>query len=683
MKRCFSFLLSFCLFMPLIAVAQDEGDTKTSECPDPDNSAAVKLFKKYSDKKSDYKDRMKYLTECLQEEPDYVAANFEMGRQMIIVCKNHSQGYKPAEPYYKKVIELCPQYHSDPYYYLGIIAWEDKNYDDCIKYMQQYLDFKSEDPKKYDKDFTKFQVDAKVLIRDSKLYKNLYGKPVPFDPKIVQGLSTRMSEYLPIITPDGMYAFYTRQAKPNVKSPVESDRMVELFMESKKKQDGSWDGGYNMPDPFNRGNNEGGATVTIDNKHLYFTICKDEGGGEPNCDIWTSDLVNGQWTELKKLGDPVVNDPKRWDSQPSVSSDGKTIYFASDRAGGLGGTDIWKTTQIAPGKWSAPVNLGPKINTSGDEKSPFIHSDSQTLYFSSGPDYDGNGGLPGVGGLDIYYSKADEKGNWQTPVNIGYPINTKGDDIGFFVSLDGKTAYFASDDPAKTKNNNLGGYDIYSFELYKEARPENVIFLEGTINKKEGDSLSNVKITLTDAVTKKTTDAMVDTVTGNYRVIATNKDQHDMLLTVEKKGSAFTSQLVTVKDSVNPKPVMKVAPLEVKPIETNQTYTLNNIYYKSGSADLDPKSKIVIEQFVEFMKKNPDVKVEIWGHTDDVGNEQDNLRLSKDRAYTVYEMLISLGLDKSRVTAFKGWGKSKPLVPNTTESNRAKNRRTEFYVVSK
>jgi outer membrane protein OmpA-like peptidoglycan-associated protein len=679
------FVFVWALLSPASVFAQDEeGETKTSECPEPDNENAKKLFKKYQDKKKyDYKERMKFLTECVQEESDYVQANFEYGRQLIIISKNHSQGYKPAEPYYKKVIEVCPLYHSDPYYYLGIIAWEERNYDDCIKYMQQYLDFKSDDPKKYDKDFPKFQVDAKILIRDSKVFKQLYGKPVPFDPRIVQGLSTNRSEYLPIITPDGMYAFYTRQQKPSVKSPVESDRFIEVFTESKKKADGTWDGGFNMPEPFNRGSNEGGATVTIDNKHLYFTICADEGGPQPNCDIWTSDLVNGQWTELKKLGDGNVNDPKRWDSQPTVSSDGKTIYFASDRAGGLGGTDIWKTTQIAPGKWSAPVNLGPKINTAGDEKSPFIHSDSQTLYFASGPDYDGNGGRPGVGGLDIFYSKGDDKGGWQEPVNIGYPINTKGDDIGFFVSLDGKTAYFASDDPTKTKNNTLGGYDIYSFELYKEARPEKVTFIEGTIDRKPDEPMTDVKVTLTNATTKKQVDAMVDTVTGKFRVIASNKNDDDLLIKVEKPGGAFSSQMVSVKDTLNPRPILKVSNLELKPIETGQTYTLNNIYYRSGSADLDPKSKIVIEEFVDFLKKNPGVKIQIWGHTDDVGNDADNLRLSSDRAFTVYELLISLGIDKSRVTAFKGFGETKPLVQNTSESNRAKNRRTEFYVVDK
>jgi outer membrane protein OmpA-like peptidoglycan-associated protein len=340
--------------------------------------------------------------------------------------------------------------------------------------------------------------------------------------------------------------------------------------------------------------------------------------------------------------------------------------------------------QIAPGKWSAPVNLGPKINTAGDEKTPFIHSDSQTLYYSSGPDYDGNGGLPGVGGMDIFFAKANDKGEWQDPVNIGYPINTKADDLGFFVSLDGKTAFFASDDARKTNNKTLGGYDIYSFELYKEARPEKVTFIEGTIDHKPDEPLKDVKVTVTNSVTKKQSDAMVDTVTGKFRVIATNKNDDDLLVKVEQPGGSFSSQLVSVKDSVGTKqPVMKVKNLEVKPITVGQTYTLNNIYYKSGSADLDPRSQIVIEEFVDFLKKNPGVKVEIHGHTDDVGNDQDNMNLSKDRAYTVYELLISMGIDKSRVTAFRGFGETKPLVPNTSDANRAKNRRTEFLVVGR
>ncbi|MEW6469476.1 MAG: OmpA family protein [Bacteroidota bacterium] len=662
---------------------EEEGKENENDCPDPENPEAVKLFKKYQDKKKyEYKERIAFLKQCLEEEPDYPQANFEYARQLIIAAKNNSQSYKGAAPYLMKVINACPKYHSDPYYYLGIIHWEDKNYQECIKYMKMYLDFKEEDEKKYNKDYPAFLVDAKQLIKLSRFYDQVYNHPVSFDPQIVQGLSSGMSEYLPIISPDGTIALYTRQKKPTSKSPIESDKIIEVFTISKNK-DGKWDEGYKMTEPFNRGTNEGGATLTIDNKHMYFTICRHEGGANINCDIWTSDFINGKWTDLRKLSD-TVNTKDRWESQPSVSADGSTIYFASDRPGGYGGVDIWKTVKGPDGKWSAPINLGPKINTKGHEKSPFIHSDSQTLYFSSGPlepELGGGGGHMGVGGYDIFYCRADTAGNWLDPVNIGYPINTKGDDLGFFVSTDGKTAYFASDDPAKTKNKTIGGYDIYSFDLYKDARPESVSFVEVDFKSPADTTVKDVKVQVVDAVTKKVYNGIVDTSTSKSRVAVINTGS-DLLVKVEKEGVAFSSQLISAKDSVVPGKVVKTQ-LVSKPIEVGQTYTLNNIYYKSGSADLDPKSKIVLEQFADFLKKNPGVKVEIWGHTDDVGDDAANLALSQDRAYTVFEILLEMGVKKEQITGFKGWGEGKPLVENTSEANRAKNRRTEFVVTAK
>jgi outer membrane protein OmpA-like peptidoglycan-associated protein len=684
-------ILAFFVFFNALcfsSFSQDEEPTIKSECPESENTKAVKLFGKYLDKKKyDYNERMKHLTACLEEDPDYPAANFEMARQLLIISKNKGQtNYKQTEPYYLKVIDQCPNYHSDPYYYLGIIAWEANDYDKCTIYMQQYLDFKSDDEKKFNKDFTLFQVDAQKLIKLSKTKKELADmmkNPVPFDPQIVPGLSSATSEYLPIISPDNQLAFYTRQVKPNSKNFVESDKFLELFMMSKRTGEGKWDSGNKMAPPFNKGSNEGGACVTIDNKHLYFTICKDEGGPQVNCDIWTSDFVNNEWTELKKLGGEKVNDKSRWDSQPTISADGKTIYFTSDRSGGYGGVDIWKTEKDATGEWGAPINLGPTINTNGDEKAPFMHSDSQTLYFSSGPGLaDQKGGWPGFGGFDIFFSKADDNGKWTTPKNIGYPINNKSDEVGFFVSTDGKTAYFASDNPMQTKGKTLGGYDIYSFELHKGARPEKVVFFEGELKNDKGEVMKDVNVQIKDVVTNKTIDAMVDTVSGKFRGVIVDKG-NDILIKVEKEGVSFSSQLITPKDSVpNPiKPTLKVK-LESKKIEKGQTYTINNIYYETGSADLKGKSKVVIKEFAEFLKKNPQLKIEIESHTDDVGNDNDNMNLSKDRAFTVYEMLIELGVNKSQVVSFNGYGETKPVAPNTSEQGRAKNRRTDFVIIS-
>ncbi|MCC7303146.1 MAG: PD40 domain-containing protein [Bacteroidia bacterium] len=659
-----------------------EDGQKQDDCPETENANALKYFKKSQDKKKfEYKERMEFLKKAMEEDPEDARINLEYARHIVITMKNRDASFASAGKYYEKVIAACPNLHSDPYYYLAIIAWEAKNYKDCKKYSKLYMDFKSEDEKKYDQKYAQFMVDMKSLYKWSVVYDELYGNPVPYDPNLVKGLSSERPEYLPVISPDNTTALFTRQVKPQTKDAgVDIDRIIERFMVSKRQENGDFDNGNWMPDPFNRGTNEGGATMTIDNKTLYFTICKDEGGPQAECDIWYCINVKGKWGEIKKV--PNLNTKDKWDSQPSVSADGNTIYFASDRPGGLGGTDIWYVQRDQNGLWGQPKNCGPKINTNGDEKAPFMHSDSYTLYFSSGPSsVTLDGGWPGVGGMDIYYSKMDEKGNWMEPKNIGIPINTKGDEVGLIVSTDGRLAYFASDDPRRTKNKSMGGYDIYAFDLYEKARPEKVVFLEGELKGDNGKPLKDAVIEIKDSQTKKTVKAVYDTTDGKYRGIIADKG-NDILVKVETPKHSFTSTLISKKDSVqSDKLITKVKVPAPKPVVTGEKYSLSNIYYKTGSAELDKKSLVVLEEFAAWLKKNPNLKIEIHGHTDNVGDRNDNMALSKDRAFTVMETLISFGVKKEQITGFKGFGPDAPLTSNDTETDRAKNRRTEFFVI--
>ena len=650
--------------------AQDE-----AKCQEIDNKKAKKLYEQGCDKKNKKEERLAFLTEAIGLEPDYVDANFAFAEERLRTLSLADAKYKPVEPYLKKVIEICPKYHSDPYYYLGFIAYEDENWEDAIKYLKQYLDFKDDDEKKFNKDYDAFLSQSKQMIRYCKLYIELK-KPVPFDPSPVAGICTEKDEYLPIISSDDETMLFTRKepyTNSNGISGMISDKELELFSyATRSKITGEFNKGQRMPYPFNKDGAEGGATMSIDNKHIYFTRGKDEGGPQLNFDIYYSDKVDGEWTEGKKV--EGINDPVYWDSQPSLASDGKTLYFASDRKGGRGGVDLYVTVRDDKGIWSKPENLGPTINTSGDEKSPFIHSDFQTLYFSSD-------GQPGVGGFDIFYTRKGEDGKWGEPKNIGIPINTQGDDLGFFVSTDGHLGYFASNDPSRTKGKSVGKYDIYSFELYKEARPDEVAFFKGKIEDNGHGEPKGFTVEVKDAVTKKVTKAMVDTLTGDYAIVVNQKTKNDLIITVKKDNYAFSSQMVKKDSIVNAKPA-KVN-MVVDTIKVGQTYTLNNIYYKTNSADLDPSSAAVIEEFAEFLKANPNIKIEVHGHTDNVGDAKSNLALSTDRAFSVRDKLLALGIGEKRLINFKGFGASVPIADNTTEAGRAKNRRTEFVIVSK
>ncbi|MEO6903578.1 MAG: OmpA family protein [Bacteroidia bacterium] len=666
-------IIVFILFtsFALTLMAQEEG----APCQTIENKKAVKLYEQGLDKKNKKEERLAFLKEAIKLEPDYVDANFAFAEERIKTLIYEDAAFKPTQPYFKKVVEICPNYHSDPYYYLGFIAYEESDWKEAVKNLKAFLNFKSDDDKKFSKNYEGFLTEAKSMMRYAKFYDEILNHPVPFDPTPVAGICTDKDEYLPIISADDEQMLFTRkQPYANKNLVYETDKELELFSYSKRNPTtGLFDKGKRMPYPFNKNGSEGGATMTIDNKHLYFTICKDEGGPTVNCDIYYSDYVDGEWTEAKKVAG--INDKERWDSQPTIASDGRTLYFASDRKGGRGGVDLYSTVKDpVTGIWSTPENMGPVINTANDEKTPFIHSDFETIYFSSD-------GHPGVGGFDIFYSKKSADGKWSEPKNIGVPINTKGDDLGFFVSTDGHLGYFASNDPSRTKGKSVGGFDIYSFELYKEARPEEVAFFKGDIEDMAHGNKKGFTVEVKDAVTKKITEAVVDSTTGKYAVVVNNKAKNDLIITVKKKDYAFSSTLIS-KDSIKGSKPVKIN-MQVDSIKVGQAYTLNNIYFKTNSSVLEPRSIIVLDEFAEFLKVNPTIKIEINGHTDNVGNEQANLTLSTDRALSVRAQLIQKGVEEKRILNSKGFGSSKPIADNSTEAGRAKNRRTEFLIVAK
>jgi outer membrane protein OmpA-like peptidoglycan-associated protein/tetratricopeptide (TPR) repeat protein len=674
MNRIIKYILSSAIILGAASISFGQDDEPKGGCS-VDNKEAVKLYEKGIDRKKYQKnERMDFLRKAIELEPGYAEANLTYAEGILQSLRLDNKPFKPAEPYLLAVIENCPDLHSNPYYYLGFSMYEQEKWDDAAKYLKKFVDFTDDDLKKFDKNYEFFLEQSKEMLKYAKFFSEIYKNPVPFDPQLVAGLCTEKDEVLPYISPDGEIALFTRRMYYQKKDMSwQTDKVVEIFSISKKKS-GSFEEGKNMPVPFNQQSNEGGATLSIDNKHLFYTICKDEGGTQMNCDIWYSDLVNGEWTELKNLGKP--NDPTYWDSQPTIAADGRTIYFSSDRKGGYGGQDLWKTVKDdATGEWGAPVNLGPKINTPGNEKAPFMHSDSETLYFSSD-------GHPSVGGFDIYLARKNEKGEWIEPKNIGYPINSEGDEIGFFVSTDGKYGYFASNDANRVKGRVKGGYDIYQFELYDAARPASMIFGKGEVRKQDGTALEGVKVEVKNARTKEKLDVVTDTTSGEYVFVSKEKVKDDVIITAKKEGYAFSSQVVSLKDSAVAVGKPLKVNLETKEIKVGESYQLKNIYYATSSADLKPESEIVIDEFAEFLKANPTITVEIQGHTDNVGNANDNLALSNNRAYTVKEMLEAKGIQGSRIKA-KGYGATKPIADNSTETGRAKNRRTEFVVLSK
>lgn len=665
-------LLHFSSFYP-----QDE-EPSIRFCKEINNQKALKLYEKGINKKKYKKpERLQFLRECLELEPDFAEANFAMAQEIIVHCKLENKPFTPAIPFLYKVIANCPDLHSNPYYYIGFDYYEKMQNDSAIKYLQLFLNFKSDDPKKFDKDFEAEIYQAKEMIKYAKKENELKKKIVPFNPIVVKGISTPQDEYLASLSPDDKYCYFVRKEPFNSKDLIyQTDKEKEVFMVSIRDNNGNFDKGSEMPPPFNTtDDNQGGCSITVDNKHLFFAMMRYEGGAQPNCDIYVSDKVNGEWTPYRKV--PNINHPVYWDSQPSVSADGNTLYFVSDRPGGYGGTDIYVSYRNPQtGEWSVPQNLGPGINTRGHERTPFIHSDSETLYFSS----DGHFGF---GGFDIYYVRKNEKGEWGEPENIGSPINTKDDELGFFVSSNAKDGYFCAYTEGMLASKGVGKYDLFTFELYKEAQPNEVTIIKGQIKNQNNKGIggkSIVEISYPDNKTK--TYAAVDSSNGEFvAAINLNKSRgQEIFVNVKKDGYAFSSQVIKIKDNANFYTSLDTIQLITDSIKPGKSFIINNLYYKTNSAEIEEKSKRVLIKFAEYLKENPNLVIEIRGHTDNTGNPRDNEALSLNRAYSVKEFLEKQGIEGKRITA-RGFGATMPIAPNTTEEGRAKNRRTEFYIV--
>lgn len=588
------------------------------------------------------------LKQALEVQDDYAEAYYLYGQ-----LKMEQEEFAEARVYLKKGTEICPMYSSEIYWLIGSMAFEERDYDDAARYYDSYLRFLNISDEN--------RALAQERWSQAVTMQELFANPVPFDPKPVPGISTEADEYLPILSPDNDIAFFTRRREKKEVGMVQAETVEEFVVASAKGE--QYNLGELMPYPFNLHDNEGGASITIDNNHLYLTICEPENGYN-NCDIYYSARVDSFWTDLKRLYYPI-NKSDSWESQPTISSDGQTLIFASNRPGGVGASDLYEVTKKDDGSWGDLKLLS--VNTPGDEKSPFLHPDNQTMYFSS------NGHL-GVGGMDIFYVKKDTAGEWGQPVNIGVPINSEANDLGFFVSTDGKTAYFASN-----KLEGMGGWDLYHFPLYTEARPERVLFLKGDVLDEFGDPLleSSIEVRSRDGRVR-TID--IDPETGRYVAAITLERDEDVMLTVKDDFYAFNSQYIGADDKAFEKPLE--LDFDMKEMHAGEAFPIKNIRFETDSFVLTEQAQMVLQSFAVFMQSRVSMRVAIHGHTDAVGDAAKNLALSKKRAQSVQNYLIDLGVDKSRLS-YQGFGANKPLASNQTAEGRAKNRRTEFYILEK
>jgi len=660
MKRLF--ILFTCLFLSIHIYCQENNCLSITKSKQQEqleiaiNKINHGINSKFVESQKLYFSEATDILRSLNDKEEYPIVNYYLALTYIYKPDNN---FTLAEQYLKKVIDACPDDIPEAYFHLGKLAYTTNQKCDAINYFKKFLTYQG--------DFDTLFAEAKMLMKWSEEICKLINNPVPFNPKLVKGISSQLDDYLVSLSPDNEIAYYTRKTKDYQISGYKSEpAFQEKFYFSYRISDNVFDNGKEMPYPFNRNENEGGATITGNNKELIYTVCKMVTSPRQyyNCDLYSSKNIKGYWTDIVPL--ERVNRPDTRESMPSVTADGKELYFVSNRSGGVGGYDIYKSIKDENGEWSEPINIGKPINTSGDEKSPFIHTDTRTLYFSSN-------GRPGIGGYDIYYVKLNDNNEKTDVKNIGYPINTENDEVGFIVSIDGKYGYFSSNN---IKNESLGGMDFYYFSLYNEAKPEEVILVKGNLKSEDTTKPIKATVQIKSLESKRVTFIPVDE-DGDY--VASLLKNEDYLLTIKGEDIVYQSTYVAAKDSITA-PVIKLE-MEVQPIEVGMHYRLHNIYFAFNSADILSSSQKVLDEFIVFLNDHPTMTISIEGHTDNVGSDEFNLILSENRAKAVYNYLVNNGIDANRLQ-YKGFGKTNPIATNETEEGRAMNRRTEFVILN-
>ncbi len=625
------------------------------------NKKAIKYFEESKKMFQYHKDEEaeKLIKKAIEEDGLFIEAlsayaDFMMGKNKI----------KEAIPLYEKAIQVNPKLFIDNNFYLGGAYLYEGMYDKAVVCFEKITKAERINPNLKDQA-------AKQLI-NAKFGADAIKHPQPFNPvNVGAGINTANYEYFPAITADGNTFMFTR----NLRESANPEAAGQEDFYVSKKVNGVWQTALPVTSVNTLGN-EGAPSLSADGEIMFFASCMEMTGdygsqdrkGYGSCDIFYAQKINGKWTKPRNAG-PVIN-TKNWETQPSFSSDGKTLYFIRGMVTreGIKNPDIYSSTIGEDGKFTEPVRLPSQINTEEEEESVFIHPDNQTLYFSSR-------GRPGMGGLDIYMSKKQADGSWGEAVNLGYPINTARDENSLLVDANGKLAYFASE-----REGGFGGLDIYQFELPENRRPEKITYVKGLTYNAKTKAPVEAFFELIDLETQQSVTNAYSNSAGEFLVTLTSN--HNYLVNVSKPGFLFYSDNFSLKNKVADynKPYQLQIPLQ--PIDTG-IIELKNIFFDVNKWDLKAESKAELQKIIAFLKANPTLKIEFSGHTDNSGDKAFNKTLSNNRAKAIYDYVIEKGGIPASNLSYKGYGDTKPKAPNDTPENKAKNRRTELKVLSK
>lgn len=618
-----------------------------------------------------YKEGIRLMDKALEKDPNFWEAHIVAGE-----FAEYSNQSDVAISHYEKALAINPEHapSGSTYFFLGNLYYSVGKYEEAIKTLDVYTKNQRANPE--------YVKQAEEMIASAEFAKNAVKNPTKFEPiNLGPGVNTADPEYFPTITVDGKTILFTRLIKDErVDGPLKKQ---EDFFVSNLSEQNSWEKAFPMPVNINTIRNEGAPTISADGRNLIFVACSmgdvtdygDNRSGRGSCDLFITKRLGSKWTNPENL--PGKINTASWETQPSLSADGKTLYFIKrvSARGMDSDADIFMSTILDDGTWGLPVRLPNTVNTPMMEESVLIHPDGKTLYFSSR-------GHKGMGGLDIYVSRMDENGNWGQAENLGYPINTRFDENSLMVSSDGEIAFFASD-----REGGYGDLDIYYFEMPEHLRPTRTLYFDGLVYDAISKKPVPGKFSLKDLKTgKEVVFSEADPVTGAFTVSLPINHEYALFVSYPNYNDYSAHFNMTVPEE------QEVVHMDVPmiPLTESVPVTLKNVFFDLTKATLRPESYVELNRLRDFLKSKPTIKIEIAGHTDTRGDAAENMTLSQNRAKAVYDFLVKEGIDAKRLT-YKGYGETKPVITDeqiaklATEKEKEKahqeNRRTEYRIL--
>ncbi|WP_420149721.1 OmpA family protein [Spirosoma sp.] len=587
-----------------------------------------------------------FMEQSVKEDPNFLDAHLKLGQ-----LYEFRKQYEPAITAYRNAIRLQPDSPTSgaAYQALSTILLRLGRYSEALPYLEKFQTL-----------FPPQSVQAKRVSRQletARFAQEALQHPQAVEPKPLSSvLQTTPSQYFPVLTADEQTLVFTA-----LKPEGDEDLMVATFNGE------VWSPPTSLSPNINTPENEGTASLSADGRTLVFTACQGRKG-YGSCDLYMSRKTGSDWSAPENLGAAINS--RYYESQPALSADGRQLYFISDRPGGKGHRDIWRSDFGADGNWAEPVNLGAPVNTSLNEASPFIHPNGQSLFFASD-------GHIGMGGYDLFVTDNGASG-WSAPTNLGYPINNSEDQASLFVSANGKRAYYSYEEQ---KDGVSQKSRLYTFDLPETLRDrvKPVSYLKGIVADSKTKNPLAATVELVDLKTNQVVSKVqADAQTGQYTAVLPSGGEYALYVSVP--GYLFKSLSFDFTQKIKGDGMSLSVPLEPVIAGTSANETLNNLFFESGRYDLAEKSRTELDRLSTFLQANPAVRIEISGHTDDKGDAAANLTLSQKRAQSVVTYLTKAGIEPGRIKAV-GYGKTRPIVPNTTDENRAMNRRIEWRVM--